>query len=36
VHGATTAVRFAAEHPDQAGALVLIDGGYPSPPSTTR
>lgn len=28
-HGATTAVRFAAENPDKAGGLVLIDGGYP-------
>lgn len=28
-HGATAAVRFAAERPDQVGGLVLIDGGYP-------
>jgi pimeloyl-ACP methyl ester carboxylesterase len=28
-HGATTAVRFAAENPDQVSGLVLIDGGYP-------
>jgi len=28
-HGATTAVRFAAENPGKAGGLVLIDGGYP-------
>jgi pimeloyl-ACP methyl ester carboxylesterase len=28
-YGATIAVRYAAEHPDQVGGLVLIDGAYP-------
>jgi pimeloyl-ACP methyl ester carboxylesterase len=28
-HGATIAVRYAAQHPDQVGGLVLIDGAYP-------
>ncbi len=28
-HGATTAVRFAAQHPEQVAGLVLIDGAYP-------
>jgi pimeloyl-ACP methyl ester carboxylesterase len=28
-HGATLAVRFATQHPDQVGGLVLIDGAYP-------
>lgn len=28
-HGATTAVRFAAEHPSEVAGLVLIDGAYP-------
>lgn len=28
-HGATTAVRFAARHPEQVAGLVLIDGAYP-------
>ena len=28
-HGATVAVRYAAQHPEQAGGLVLIDGAYP-------
>jgi pimeloyl-ACP methyl ester carboxylesterase len=28
-HGATLAVRFAAQHPERAGGLVLIDGAYP-------
>ena len=27
--GATVAVRFAAQHPDRVGGLVLIDGAYP-------
>jgi len=28
-HGATIAVRYAAQHPGRVGALVLIDGAYP-------
>jgi pimeloyl-ACP methyl ester carboxylesterase len=28
-HGATTAVRYAAQHPKQVAGLVLIDGAYP-------
>ena len=28
-HGATVAVRYAAQHPEQVGGLVLIDGAYP-------
>jgi len=28
-HGATTAVRYAAQHPGQVGGLVLIDGAFP-------
>jgi pimeloyl-ACP methyl ester carboxylesterase len=28
-HGATAAVRYAAQHPGQVAGLVLIDGGYP-------
>src|SRR4051812_2360911 len=28
-HGATIAVRYAAQHPGQVGGLVLIDGAYP-------
>jgi pimeloyl-ACP methyl ester carboxylesterase len=28
-HGATIAVRYAAQHPDQVRGLVLIDGAYP-------
>ncbi|GAA4581121.1 hypothetical protein GCM10023194_11410 [Planotetraspora phitsanulokensis] len=28
-HGATLAVRYAAEHPDQVAGLVLVDGAYP-------
>ncbi len=28
-HGATIAVRYAAQHPDDVGGLVLIDGAYP-------
>jgi pimeloyl-ACP methyl ester carboxylesterase len=28
-HGATVAVRYAAQHPDHVGGLVLIDGAYP-------
>jgi pimeloyl-ACP methyl ester carboxylesterase len=28
-HGATIAVRYAAQHPEQVGGLVLVDGGYP-------
>jgi pimeloyl-ACP methyl ester carboxylesterase len=28
-YGATIAVRYAAQHPEQAGGLVLIDGAYP-------
>ena len=28
-HGATIAVRYAAQHPDRVGGLVLIDGAYP-------
>lgn len=28
-HGATMAVRFAAQHPEQVAGLVLIDGAYP-------
>jgi pimeloyl-ACP methyl ester carboxylesterase len=28
-HGATTAVRYAAQHPDRVSALVLVDGAYP-------
>jgi pimeloyl-ACP methyl ester carboxylesterase len=28
-YGATIAVRFAAQHPDRVGALVLVDGAYP-------
>lgn len=28
-HGATLAVRYAAQHPAQIGGLVLIDGAYP-------
>ncbi|MEV4313807.1 alpha/beta hydrolase family protein [Actinocrispum sp. NPDC049592] len=28
-HGATLAVRYAAQHPDQVAGLVLIDGAYP-------
>ncbi|MFC4113057.1 alpha/beta fold hydrolase [Nonomuraea zeae] len=28
-NGATLAVRYATEHPDQVGGLVLIDGAYP-------
>jgi pimeloyl-ACP methyl ester carboxylesterase len=28
-HGATTAVRYAAQHPDQVAGLVLVDGAYP-------
>jgi pimeloyl-ACP methyl ester carboxylesterase len=28
-HGATIAVRYAAQHPEQVGGLVLIDGAYP-------
>lgn len=28
-HGATLAVRYAAEHPEQVAGLVLIDGAYP-------
>src|ERR1700728_478760 len=28
-HGATTAVRYAAQHPQQVAGLVLIDGAYP-------
>jgi pimeloyl-ACP methyl ester carboxylesterase len=28
-YGATIAVRFAAEHPEQARGLVLVDGAYP-------
>jgi len=28
-HGATVAVRFAAQHPDAVSGLVLVDGAYP-------
>lgn len=28
-HGATTAVRFAARHPEHVAGLVLVDGAYP-------
>src|SRR3954468_17230712 len=28
-HGATIAVRYAAQHPGQVGGLVLVDGAYP-------
>ena len=28
-HGATIAVRYAAQHPRRVGGLVLIDGAYP-------
>ena len=28
-HGATLAVRFAAQHPERVGGLVLVDGAYP-------
>jgi pimeloyl-ACP methyl ester carboxylesterase len=28
-HGATIAVRYAAQHPERVGGLVLIDGAYP-------
>jgi pimeloyl-ACP methyl ester carboxylesterase len=28
-HGATLAVRYAAQHPEQVGGLVLVDGAYP-------
>jgi pimeloyl-ACP methyl ester carboxylesterase len=28
-HGATLAVRYAAQHPERVGGLVLIDGAYP-------
>jgi pimeloyl-ACP methyl ester carboxylesterase len=28
-HGATTAVRYAAQHPDRVSGLVLVDGAYP-------
>ncbi len=28
-HGATIAVRYAAQHPEQVGGLVLVDGAYP-------
>ena len=28
-HGATIAVRYAAQHPGRVGGLVLIDGAYP-------
>ncbi|GII29509.1 alpha/beta fold hydrolase [Planotetraspora mira] len=28
-HGATIAVRYAAEHPEQVAGLVLVDGAYP-------
>ena len=28
-HGATVGVRYAAQHPEQLGGLVLIDGAYP-------
>jgi pimeloyl-ACP methyl ester carboxylesterase len=28
-HGATLAVRFATQHPEQVGGLVLVDGAYP-------
>ena len=28
-YGATIAVRYAAQHPEQVGGLVLIDGAYP-------
>ena len=28
-YGATIAVRYAAEHPEQVGGLVLVDGAYP-------
>jgi pimeloyl-ACP methyl ester carboxylesterase len=28
-HGATIAVRFAAQHPERVGGLVLVDGAYP-------
>ena len=28
-HGATTAVRYAAQHPKQVAGLVLVDGAYP-------
>jgi pimeloyl-ACP methyl ester carboxylesterase len=28
-HGATIAVRYAAQHPEPVGGLVLIDGAYP-------
>jgi pimeloyl-ACP methyl ester carboxylesterase len=28
-HGATTAVRYAAQHPEQVAGLVLVDGAYP-------
>jgi pimeloyl-ACP methyl ester carboxylesterase len=28
-HGATIGVRYAAQHPDRVGGLVLVDGAYP-------
>jgi pimeloyl-ACP methyl ester carboxylesterase len=28
-HGATLAVRYAAQHPERVGGLVLVDGAYP-------
>jgi pimeloyl-ACP methyl ester carboxylesterase len=28
-HGATIAVRYAAQHPERVAGLVLIDGAYP-------
>jgi pimeloyl-ACP methyl ester carboxylesterase len=28
-HGATLAVRYGAQHPEQVGGLVLVDGAYP-------